>query len=402
MEKFKKVLLAMGLMFMLSNGKTYATSALIGEDSDTMKIMLFIVAIILIVAILALSYKADKPTELKPKKKKVATDNKDKKEKNGKKDKLKDELVEKDNTYEVEENEVYEDDKIEPVSLAKDEDEISLFESVNNPDTEREDFIIEEEVNTTMQNPVSSNVVTSNPGYNGDDDTVNDFFAMDDEEPVQETVVEEPVTSTPMVDIFVDGMLDMDEEEEEVTSNNDMGGTMVFNSEELNGKLDIFSMDETEAEEEIIGVPNVKSNNDDVYTYNYDDEEDEVEENVVEEVQEVKESKVEVKKEINILAPEPEETEFVGFTTLKTKAQTRGGNSRFERPNVEKEVEVKVEEENSADDFLAQMEKNLGSKKITSEVKKTTTKKATTSNKTTAKKPAAKKTTTTKTKASKK
>ena len=190
-----------------------------------------------------------------------------------------------------------------------------------------------------------------------------------------------------------------------VTSNNDMGGTMVFNSEELNGKLDIFSMDETEAEEEIIGVPNVKSNNnDDVYTYNYDDEEDEVEENVVDEVQEIEEPKVEVKKEINILAPEPEETEFVGFTTLKTKAQTRGGNSRFERPNVEKEVEdkVEVEEENSADDFLAQMEKNLGSKKITSETKKTTTKKVAASNKTSAKKPAAKKTTTTKTKASKK
>ena len=74
MEKFKKVLLAIGLMFMLSND-AYATIAL-GGQTDSMKTILFVVAIILIVAILLLSYKADKPTELKPKKKKE-TDGKD-------------------------------------------------------------------------------------------------------------------------------------------------------------------------------------------------------------------------------------------------------------------------------------------------------------------------------------
>ena len=398
MEKFKKVLLAIGLMFMLSND-AYATIAL-GGQTDSMKTILFVVAIILIVAILLLSYKADKPTELKPKKKKE-TDGKDKKEKNGKKDKLKDELVEKDNTYEVEENEMYEDDKIEPVSIAKDEDEISLFESVNNPDTEREDFIIEEEVpNVSTSVGVTSNMIENIPTYNGDDDTVNDFFAMDDEEDVEETVLEDSTLSTPMTDIFVDGMLDEEEEVEEVKPNNDMGGTMVFNSNELNGKLDIFAMDDEEAEEEVIGAPKTEEANEDLFIYNYDDETEDVEEKqeVVEE-KIVEEPKVEKTNNIDIFAPVPEETEFVGFTTLKQKSQTRGGNSRFERVSAEKEVvEQPAIEENSADDFLAQMEQNLGGKKST----KTAAKKETVAKKASAKKPAAKKTTTTKTKADKK
>lgn len=413
MEKFRKVLLAIGLMFMLSND-AYATSEL-GEQTDSMKFILFAVAIILIVAILLLSYKADKPTELKPKKKKE-TDGKDnKKEKNNKKDKLKDELVEKDNTYEVEENEMYEDDKIEPVSIAKDEDEISLFESVNNPDTEREDFIIEEEIsNVTTSAGVTSNIIENIPAYDGNDDTVNDFFAMDDEEiEIEENVGEDSTLSTPMTDIFVDGMLDEEEDEvEEVTSNNDMSGTMVFNSNELNGKLDIFAMDEEEAEEEVIGAPKVEESNEDLFIYNYDDETEDVVEEKQEEIEEfeepeekiIEEPKVEKKSNIDIFAPVPEETEFVGFTTLKQKSQTRGGNSRFDRvANVEKEEVVKtVSEENSADDFLAQMEQNLGGKKVTKTTKKTATKKETTTKKTPAKKPAAKKTTTTKAKADKK
>ena len=395
MEKFKKVLLAIGLMFLISND-AYATSALSGQ-TDSMKTILFVVAIILIVAILVLSYKADKPTELKPKKKKEADVKDNKKEKNNKKDKLKDELVEKDNTYEVEENEMYEDDKIEPVSIAKDEDEISLFESVNNPDTEREDFIIEEDdSNTSTLVEDRVNMVENVPTYNGDDDTVNDFFAMDDEEEeVEKKVVEDSTLSTPMTDIFVDGMLD-EEADEEITSNNDMGGTMVFNSNELNGKLDIFAMNEEDTED-TVGAPKVEESNEDLFIYNYDDDTEDVVEEKQEEVEEkeetiIEEPKVEKKSSIDILAPVPEETEFAGFTTLKQKSQTRGGNSRFDRiTNVEKEDVKLVSEDNSADDFLAQMEENLGGKKATKTIKKAPVKK-----------PAAKKTTATKTKADKK
>lgn len=366
MKKMKKVLLSTGLISMLSKGSAYATTAMSSaeSESDGMKNVLLVIAVILIVAILVLSYKADKPTELKPKAKKEpkAGDSKvkgkAKVEKTVKKDKLKDELVEKDNTYEVEENEMYEDDKIEPVSIAKDEDEISLFESVNNPDTEDETVIIEEEV---------SNKDDVDAGYNGDDETVNDFFLMDNEE---EVITEEPVkvpVEENVNDIFAGGMLDLSEEVEEETTSNDLGGTMVFDSSELNAKIDIFANEETEED-----VAPVKVEEDpNLYNYNYDEEETTVEEKI-------EEAEVVEEKENDIFAGvKEEETEFVGFTTLKPKAQTRGGNSRFDRPNVEKEVEdVKEENGNSADDFLAQMAQNLEGKEKKTTAKKTAEKKA--------------------------
>lgn len=367
MKKMKKVLLSTGLISMLSKGSAYATTAMSSaeSESDGMKNVLLVIAVILIVAILVLSYKADKPTELKPKTKKEpkAGDSKvkgkAKVEKTVKKDKLKDELVEKDNTYEVEENEMYEDDKIEPVSIAKDEDEISLFESVNNPDTEDETVIIEEEV---------SNMDDVDAGYNGDDETVNDFFLMDTEE---EVITEEPVkvpVEENVNDIFAGGMLDLSEEVEEETTSNDLGGTMVFDSSELNAKIDIFANEETEED-----VAPVKVEEDpNLYNYNYDDEEETTVEEKIEEAEVVEE------KENDIFAGvKEEETEFVGFTTLKPKAQTRGGNSRFDRPNVEKEIEdVKEENGNSADDFLAQMAQNLEGKEKKTTAKKTAEKKA--------------------------
>ena len=366
MKKMKKVLLSTGLISMLSKGSAYATTAMSSaeSESDGMKNVLLVIAVILIVAILVLSYKADKPTELKPKAKKEpkAGDSKvkgkAKVEKTVKKDKLKDELVEKENTYEVEENEMYEDDKIEPVSIAKDEDEISLFESVNNPDTEDETVIIEEEV---------SNMDDVDAGYNGDDETVNDFFLMDTEEKV---ITEEPVkvpVEENVNDIFAGGMLDLSEEVEEETTSNDLGGTMVFDSSELNAKIDIFANEETEED-----VAPVKVEEDpNLYNYNYDEEETTVEEKI-------EEAEVVEEKENDIFAGvKEEETEFVGFTTLKPKAQTRGGNSRFDRPNVEKEVEdVKEENGNSADDFLAQMAQNLEGKEKKTTAKKTAEKKA--------------------------
>lgn len=366
MKKMKKVLLSTGLISMLSKGSAYATTAMSSaeSESDGMKNVLLVIAVILIVAILVLSYKADKPTELKPKTKKEpkAGDSKvkgkAKVEKTVKKDKLKDELVEKDNTYEVEENEMYEDDKIEPVSIAKDEDEISLFESVNNPDTEDETVITEE----------VSNMDDVDAGYNGDDETVNDFFLMDTEEKV---ITEEPVkvpVEENVNDIFAGGMLDLSEEVEEETTSNDLGGTMVFDSSELNAKIDIFANEETEED-----VAPVKVEEDpNLYNYNYDDEEETTVEEKIEEAEVVEE------KENDIFAGvKEEETEFVGFTTLKPKAQTRGGNSRFDRPNVEKEIEdVKEENGNSADDFLAQMAQNLEGKEKKTTAKKTAEKKA--------------------------
>ena len=99
MKKMKKVLLSTGLISMLSKGSAYATTAMSSaeSESDGMKNVLLVIAVILIVAILVLSYKADKPTELKPKAKKEpkAGDSKvkgkAKVEKTVKKDKLKDE-----------------------------------------------------------------------------------------------------------------------------------------------------------------------------------------------------------------------------------------------------------------------------------------------------------------------
>ena len=382
MKKMKKVLLSTGLMAMLSKGSVYATTAMssIGNESDGMKIVLLIVAVVLIVAILVLSYKADKPTELKHKAKKepkigdakVKVKGKGEVEKTAKKDKLKDELYEKENTYEVEENEMYEDDKIEPVSIAKDEDEISLFESVNNPDTESEVFVVDE----------VSKVGDNHTVYNGDDATVNDFFLMNTEEDVvKEESVKTPVEEN-VNDIFSGGMLDLSEETtEEKISSNDLGETMVFDSSELNAKIDIFANDETEDEEVVARI----EENPNLYNYNYDDEE----ETKTEQVKEVAESK----NEIDIFAGVKEEvTEFVGFTTLKPKSQTRGGNSRFDRVNIEKEeTEVKEDDENSADDFLAQMAQNLEGKekKVATKKKaekKTTVKKASTSKSKTSKK----------------
>ena len=204
-------------------------------------------------------------------------------------------------------------------------------------------------------------------GYNGDDETVNDFFLMDTEE---EVITEEPVkvpVEENVNDIFAGGMLDLSEEVEEETTSNDLGGTMVFDSSELNAKIDIFANEETEED-----VAPVKVEEDpNLYNYNYDEEETTVEEKI-------EEAEVVEEKENDIFAGvKEEETEFVGFTTLKPKAQTRGGNSRFDRPNVEKEVEdVKEENGNSADDFLAQMAQNLEGKEKKTTAKKTAEKKA--------------------------
>ena len=410
MEKLKKVLLSSGLLTMLFENLSFATDTVgTTQTFDVTKIILLLIAVVLIIAVLYASYKTDSPADTKLKVEK----------KSNKKDKLKDELVEKDNTYEVEENEFYEDDKIEPVSIGKDEDEISLFESVNNPDTEREERsyksaakeeIVEEDEGesfgfvTKSKNEENNEVKKSNrdlfdkvPKYNEDDDTVNDFFSMDDEivsdnnaeiENFGLNEVDKPeIESEDVTEDNDEFNYNYDDIEKEISSSKNKEGTIVFNSSELNTKINIF--DETDDGE---------SENEEEYKYDYNlDEKKEVEDE-------------EVKKELDIFANVKEEpTEFAGFTTLKPKAKTRGGNSRFDRPSYEREenivVEEKEEEGNSANDFLAQMERNLGGesnaeKKVAA--KKTATSKTTVTKKVAEKKVATKKTETTKSKANKK
>lgn len=395
MEKLKKVLLSSGLGVMLLSNSSFATTAVeTTKEVDVTKILLLVAAVVLIVVVLYFSYKMDSPSEAKPKAEKKVN----------KKDKLKDELVEKDNTYEVEENEFYEDDKIEPVSIGKDEDEISLFESVNNPDTERvaEVEVAEEEsagFMTRANMEANNEVKKSNrdmfdkaPKFKDDDETVNDFFSMDEDvSNVEEDILEsEPENNVEenSEDEFDYNYDDIEEEINKANNSKSAEGTMVFNSAELNSKIDIFANDEEESTTE----------DDDEYNYDYEYDFDDKKE---------EEEKVEEKEDLFADVKE-EPTEFVGFTTLKPKTQSRGGNSRFDRPNVEREEVVEVKEKesdgNSANDFLAQMERNLGGESVAP--KKTATKKTTTkadsAKKTTAKKAPAKKTTTTKTKADKK
>ena len=405
MKNFKKVLaLSIAALILLKNN-AYATTNSSGEF-NVMKIGLLAIAVLLIAVVLYLSYKNDSPSEIKPKKQKEP--------KMSRKDSLKEELAEKDNTYEVEDDESYEDDSIEPVTVGRDEDEISLFESVNNPDTvkeEKEEAVYEEEeeeeevvgfitkANLDKEKKSNSSRFERYTPTKEDDDTVNDFFSMDDEEDnlktdinILENSEEVEEDSTEDAEEY-DYNYDFEEEEKSVSTSE--GGTMVFDSSELNSKIDILngSDDEEEVEED-----STEETEED-YNYDYDFDFDKEEKEEVVEEEKVKEEK----EEEDLFAGVKEEpTEFVGFTTIKPKEKTRGGNSRFERPNYSKIEEdilngnVKNEEDDgdSANDFLAQMAKNLGGeevktkapKKTTTAKKSTTTTKKTTSSKKTTKK----------------
>ena len=375
MKNLKKVLVIAAAGAICLSNSSLATDALGTTSSFSGKKMLLLaIAVVATILVLYMSYKSDSPSELKPR-------TKAKKE-----DKLKDELLEKDNTYEVEEDEVYEDDKISPVSIGKDEDEISLFESVNNPDTEREEEE-EEEIEEEIEEDSSVGFITrSNVGeskisnrekfkamseISNPEETVNDFFSDDEVIEESEEVEEE---------------YNYDAVEENESNTESDSGTMVFNSTELNSKINIFEETEDETENE----STEEESDDDEYNYNYDFDFEDKKEEVVEEEEEVSnETDEDLFEDV-----EETPTEFVGFTTIKPQTKTRG-NSRFERPNYSrdseaelnkavKEMEEKVskeEEENSSDDFLAQMAKNLGGK---IEEKETPKKKATVAKKTTA------------------
>lgn len=373
MKNLKKVLVIAAAGAICLSNSSLATDALGTTSSFSGKKMLLLaIAVVATILVLYMSYKSDSPSELKPR-------TKAKKE-----DKLKDELLEKDNTYEVEEDEVYEDDKISPVSIGKDEDEISLFESVNNPDTEREEEEEEEEeieedssVGFMTRSNVGESKISNREKFkamseiSNPEETVNDFFSDDEVIKESEEVEEE---------------YNYDAVEENESNTESDSGTMVFNSTELNSKINIFEETEDETENE----STEEESDDDEYNYNYDfDFEDKKEEVVEEEEEEVSnETDEDLFEDV-----EETPTEFVGFTTLKQQTKTRG-NSRFERPNYSrdseaelnkavKEMEEKVskeEEENSSNDFLAQMAKNLGGK---IEEKETPKKKATVAKKTT-------------------
>ena len=372
MKNWKKVLVIAAAGAICLSNSSLATDAVGTQSSFSgKKILLLAIAVVATILVLYMSYKSDSPSELKPKTKAK------------KQDKLKDELVEKDNTYEVEEDEVYEEDKISPVSIGKDEDEISLFESVNNPDTEREEVKEEEEeieedtsVGFITRSNVGESKVSNRDRFKAmseitnPEETVNDFFS-DDEEVVEET--EE-----------VEEEYNYDDIEENNSNTESDSGTMVFDSTELNSKINIFDDSEAETDEEKVE----EKTDDDEYNYDYDfdfEDKKEEKEEVVEE-----ESPDETEEDL-FEDVEETPTEFVGFTTIKPQTKTRG-NSRFDRPNYSrdaeaelnqavKEMEEKVskeEEENSSDDFLAQMAKNLGGK---SEEKEAPKKKATNINK---------------------
>ena len=347
MKKLEKILLSSGMLQFVLTSPVMATETASAGGIDITKIALMLVAGILVVLILYMSYKSDSPSQIKRRNKTTKS-----------MDRMQKDLSEKDTTYEVEEDEFYADDKIDPISIADDEDEISLFESVNNPDTEK----------------------------------IPEFNKVQKEEIIDlsDLGIKEPI--------------------EEVKPKEDLGGTMVFNSNELNNKMT--------SEDEFVAV------------FLSDSSSEEPEE-IIEEVLQPSNDVVEVRKELDIFAQDTEdfeeeeepvkdsfensleepEEEFLGFTTIAPKKARRGSNKKVEEVQETKEEE-KVEKEDvedAADDFLAQMAKNLGGEEIEKPAKKTatktTTKKATekkeTTKKAATKTTAAKKTTTKKTTSSK-
>lgn len=347
MKKLEKILLSSGMLQFVLTSPVMAAETASAGGIDITKIALMLVAGILVVLILYMSYKSDSPSQIKKRNKTTKSMGK-----------MQNDLSEKDTTYEVEEDEFYADDKIDPISIADDEDEISLFESVNNPDTEK----------------------------------IPEFNRVQKEEIINlsDLEIKEPI--------------------EEVKSKEEFGGTMVFDSNELNNKM--TSEDEFVAD------------------FLSDSSSKEPEE-IIEEVLEPSNDVVEVRKELDIFAQDTEdfeeeeepakdtfensleepEEEFLEFTTIAPKKARRGSSKKVEEVQ-EIKVEDKVEDkdvEDAADDFLAQMAKNLGGEEIEKTAKKTatktTTKKATekkeTTKKAATKTTAAKKTTTKKTTSSK-
>lgn len=413
MKKLFKILLSSGLMTGMSSIAFATETAMVGATAESsgvsLKPLFFLVLVLVIIGILYLSFKLDTPSSGKSKKKTKKSVNEQKVTNN---------LVEKDVTYEAEAKETYVDENIAPVKVEDDEDEVSLFESYSNPDTlpeedvtedddvlgkldaldeEDEDFSEKEEtssldsyVETPKEEPEVTNYdLNSDPGLDGDGDETNDFTSGEGYDGEGDNAFDS-------YDLNNNGI---DDSEETIEDTDSFSETMVFDSYDLNGG-------DKEKEEDI-------------------EEPEESEE----------EEKVEEKEENIYNIPEPQDDDdFGGFTTIKRnsvpspefsarKAKSTPKEEKSEIKKVTKKETKSVAEEepevDSASMFLRQMEANLSGvepapkkvaeKKTTTKkaapakketktaTKKTTTKAATTKKTATAKKVAtAKKTTTTK------
>lgn len=140
MKKLFKILLSSGLMTGMSSIAFATETAMVGATAEStgmsLKPVFFIVLVLVIIGILYLSFKLDTSSSSKPKKKTKKSMNEQKVTNN---------LVEKDVTYEAEAKETYVDENIAPVKVEDDEDEVSLFESYSNPDTLPEEDVVEDE-----------------------------------------------------------------------------------------------------------------------------------------------------------------------------------------------------------------------------------------------------------------
>lgn len=398
MKKLFKILLSSGLMTGMSS-IAFATETTLTETSTestgmSLKPVFFIVLVLVIIGILYLSFKLDTPSSSKPKKKTKKSVNEQKVTNN---------LVEKDVTYEAEAKETYVDENIAPVKVEDDEDEVSLFESYSNPDTLPEEDVVEDEddvlgkldaldeeddfqkkeetssldsfIETPAEEPEETNYdLNSNPGLDGDGDETNDFTSGEEFDGEGDNALDS-------YDLNNNGI---DDTEETMEDNDSFSETMVFDSYDLNSE-EKTEEDETEEPEE-----------------------------VEEEVEEEKEE------ENNYSIPKPQDDDdFGGFTTIKRNsvpspefsARRATNTPKEEKKEVKKEAKPAAKKEpevDSASMFLKQMEANLSGvepapKKAAA--KKTTTKKAapakketkTATKKTTTKTTAAKKTTTKKT-----
>ena len=399
MKKLFKILLSSGLMTGMSS-IVFATETALVESKPTsvgmsLKPVFFIVLVLVIIGILYLSFKLDTPSSGKTKKKTKKSMNEQKVTNN---------LVEKDVTYEAEAKETYVDENIAPVKVDEDEDEVSLFESYSNPDTLPEEEVAEDEddvlgkldaldedddfsekeetssldsfVETPAEEPEETSYdLNSDPGLDGDGDETNDFTSGEESDGEGDNALDG-------YDLNNNGI---DDTEETIEDDESFSETMVFDSYDLN------SEESTEEEEEV----------------------EEPEETVEEEE----------KEEDFYNVPKPEDDDdFGGFTTINRNSvpSPEFSAKRVKSAPTEEKKEVKKElkpvvkqkepepEVDSASMFLQQMEANLSGaepapKKVAA--KKTATKKKapakketkTATKKTTTKTTAAKKTTTKKT-----
>ena len=422
MKNFKKLLLSAMVAYVLMGNKSYAAdlaSVIESIGTGATKIVILLAAVLLLAAILFISYKSDSPTEIKPKVKKEAAPKKGKSkdtkageaeaETTEEKKDLKEELVDE-NTYEVEENEIYVEDAIEPVKIADDEDEVSLFESVTDSSFGEDDS----ETEIIFDDEESEEIVEDTVVEEDDDDF--DFLNSyeESEETVSETISGSVETEGVSLDIDILGgsSLEEDDDFEDIEESSD--GTMVFNTDDLNANLktNIFAKDDEEEIEEVEEAEENKEEFDYDYDYDYDFGDEESKEDVVDDVEEIEDREEDFEDELisetesdefkkpddDVFADvEEEPTEFLGFTTIKSKAKKRGVSS-WERTEYKlSERTDKIETirpsankgKNSASDFLTQMAKNLGGEE--KDTKKATAK--TTAKKVEKKEPAKKATT---------